>query len=382
MRKMASVEEDFLINTNKDIFFEEFSHKLEKLRSLDEMLIEASYWEELFNKRENPADASFMDSGAWRMILKRLGKTIYEYAPSGINLQFLQNLFIPMNKLPPPQISGFRGLFEVVPEFHPLPYDVEYWNRYRIIADYSDYFALTNDHKSIKLDEHKSELATNLFYLSITLTHISIYTDEPWNDNFLILRVPYPHGDKSRYNPFLIETVRGLVLIATFEDKDIFMDDIFLVDIPNKSLKLIGTIGPVTEDNPVRYTSNMYILNGISYSYDGRRKEVKNLNMHRTSLLGVNFTGEYVYDSIRKKLLYKPENPGFLFNSFDSLYFGESEIYDLCTGRELFSIRDLVEKGGKISGITRKDDATGYFVWVDKDALKEEWKEYFQNIGL
>lgn len=372
-----------LMTINWDEFHSIFESGLAGLKSLSQMLTYArEQYMTLYNRRKYAWNRQFMNSGRneripnffegkmWEIILKKLGSALLEYVPRSVVMPSVEELFVPSNDLTLLYHTSTHGLFTV----SSIKWDIDYcWNKYLVALDADGYWLFLDNVGEINyIDPFGVRLTTHshLFFLIAYGNSIEIYTDTPWNDEYLIFSIELDKSVNELIDASIIESMEGVILTLLYQDNmGVDWEDIHLVDFRNNSLRLLRKIHYEGE-SIIRLGSSRYIYKGIGYSYiEGRKtKELTNVTGIRpTGMTGIDFVIEnsstmngYLYDFIKNGVLYRITNPLMMFDSFAVF---KDAIKDIMTGEVLFSVDST-----SIIGITRKEDNTGYIVWLYSDS--------------
>lgn len=323
---------DFLLTTDWLTFFKIFESLIADCRSLGQILaISRLYYVPLYNQRRGNLP-SFFEGYAWDIILKRLSDSFLDHTidktPIAVSLKRSHNTN-----------SHWNGLFQTIVTYQHF----DCWNKYRI-SHYQNHCTFFDNSDLEMHDGHRAYIDpmmvsyTTLYYAKICHLRLYIYTDTPWIDDSCVFRIDLEYAVG---NFTIVETVIGLLLVV----KKLYSDEVHTYKIlfgstsEGSKLQLLTT----TEVPWHRSTS------GITC-------------MHSSTMIGVDVIEStnlfYLYDSIDRHPIFKCRSYSF----FDSFGYSHQEIFDILTG-EIFFVAD---DDYPVIGMTRKDDGTGYLVWINR----------------
>lgn len=388
---------NILISLNKDLVVYIFSLYIKGMRSFYDMNQAGIYFRSILRIEEGGKNS------IWREILREMRNAILTGGAPDIYYGGLEtSIFYPYDELFKIRTYDFN-IFPIIGS----------WNKYRFYFDKNmELIILDNDSIRHKI-QFMTQLATTKLYCTVRTNEIiSIYTDEPWNDKYLIFREKIKYENDTEFGGFkLVETIYGLVLVKIFKlSHNSFIYKHYLFDpnlkkakslnleitsresisgghIVNENiyygstfiLKTTTTFGTVTESLLIRY-------NGEIINADPQIKNCDYLSI--TGMVGYdmlcNWYGGFqsllinedgwVIGDIKKNMNYQidPFSNGF----FDFFYICEKKINE---NENLINVIDTIS-GEPITGvkiknenisirshnsfITRRNNEIGYYIWI------------------
>lgn len=345
-----------------EIFIEIIQNILDSMISLGQMMQAMRGCQILYNHMYPEADPkSFKSRYMWALILSKLGQRI-------------------MPVFPPKEISAYSGLFELAYAYTKICSNKSKysWNKYRIYKDIvgNRYMMLENTGQAHYI--YNSISISNRYFMNIKHDTISIHTDTPWNSDHLIF---FHKFDGKRINSSCImEIVDGLLIEI---DQQVFyldpIDKSFKEIYSEFDHKRIGSGGYYSENSMISYRTGETVPVPISGCF--RIANVCIAGVPGYDILLLDDAREIVYDSMKAEVKWTTVISDVSTEDIiDSLLFGGKEIRDLYTGQILLNIEAV--GGQSIVGVTRKDDRTGYFVWLDGNNLSNKTRDMIRRSFL
>lgn len=294
---------------------------------------------------------------------------------SSIWLIITEKLKISISPYPsPPQlISRYNGLLETKYFTDPRPFIC--YKEYRIITEEEEFIFLDNYNKKYVIEKP-------YFYQQIDCTDeylmieehtgdlkIEIWKDAPWKSDKVVDIEVKESSYVDYFYVYLQEAYKGTLLICVMND-----------DIEYKYISNIKKSMFIGRPDKIGYYG-IYERHGGKLMIKGHPSrevilplETYNLEFYG-SHRGIDILRDtiggvfYVYDSLSDEFLWGfDENPSFVW---DFIYC-ENWVRDLRTGIILFNPRDYGSNAVFIKGITRKEDNSGFYVWIHKDELRND----------
>lgn len=301
----------------------------------------------------------FRSKRLWQYILKRLGKVIMRFSVP-VPLYHEEDFFI-IPKVPHNNISSYFGLFV----FRNFP-DGKIgrlcisWNKYIINVLKRCFINEKGEHFNVTFE--KWDFSSN-YFVGVKEGILSIYTDTPWNRDFLIFETElrYHTSDLD-----VLESLYGIYLCIKYAKNSVAI--LYSVDFENKKLKReMSRI-----ENYKRLTSTCILKDGDFFDLIIREKKIINLSSKipidacmPSGIVGIDLFRNlkcewFVYDSINNREIrhFNDAQLGYAPYVFDFILILDHEIIDLITGEILFS-----HQSSNNIMISRKSDHSGYFVW-------------------
>lgn len=403
MTESSYTQSDMLIiERNKHIF----NKYIEHYRSIDQIFSATAKFIKNHEDKFLLENYDFYHKEAKKLSLKRISNALLDYAPKMINYKDLERGFIPMNISLAENVSFYEGLFEIRLNRDLLV--LEMWNKYRIRYLSSNIIIfIDNNDMYHKVADYGMSTRTTLYWAFIKDSIVSIYIDKPWTDEYLIFRKKF-NGPADEDDFILIETIYGLKLILVYKSvNNEYRDNYYVYHIYLSSGKYELDFALEYPNNydyegncdytTLAYGSSMFltryqIYNNIgeqAFDTDDKRSlfDYKNnqINVKSSSLLPSSIfpTGLVGLDEVNimdnRKMIMNSEGEllhgkvgdhCFYFDSFiikiKKGIYQRLLILDTITGNELVKINlsGCIEIGDPAIFITRKDNRTGYFIWI------------------
>lgn len=266
------------------------------------------------------------------------------------------------------------------------------WNKYRILWKYKNLWLIENNGAYHKLFEVMEYSFSGRYFVLRRKNKWFLYQDEPWHPDKYLMEFEFPEKETmpnffpNRRSVSLIETTIGLLLIIGNENKVLIRLNVKKKTVENVVPPPIGAHFP----NAV-YCSGGIFLEYKFYKYTDGNKYTENVSPPRESVVICHPTGVLGIDIIEVPLPYKSASCVCLFNGIENKVIA-SRKYDtnyvtnwnkVCFAFDTFigfrfgggdltsRIVDLLGEiimcqvtPKSIIGMTRRDDGTGYYVWL------------------
>lgn len=379
-------------------FFLIIKYHLRGSLSLDDILSKLETWEELYFikrarfilvKSSSQNDfPPFRSLNMWKMVLKYLEKAIYRGIPRTIVKTRMSPLFKPSLSSSRSKISPFGGFFTIREDFVDCAFT---WTKYKIkgVRNYIYIFDTRGERHFLGNGSW-----CNNFFLRNSDHEIKIFTDTPWNDDFLIFKASFPFKLRESLID-IYETKIGIIISVSCKNgNDLWNEVYYKVDFKRQTLETIVLISDILTHSIVsamgicsQYRDNgrsIYAFNSEDYEFLSRHYKMSTTG---SIDIGIIEAEEYsIYDLNLKKQLWtlsysyymKDFNKYFSFGFpypflIDLLIITVTKVYDLATGRVLFDTSILKksadEKDILISSVVRKDDETGYYIQLNSEDI-------------
>lgn len=419
--KMLSKEEaiNILISMNRDLVIHTFSLYIRGMRSFSEMNRAGILFRSIlyFEKRNRnipmkEEEMKFIKKSMWRETLKEMRRAILADGSEGVCYGGLEmDIFCSYTKL----FEIRRNDFEAFPI-------IDSWNKFRIYFNKNLQLVLMdNDSVCHILDPMTQIVTTKLYFAILVGRTISIYTDEPWNDKYLIFRKSFEQNASINFK--LVETIHGLILVEIFEmSRSIFLNRHFLIDAATKKAKALDLEITCKEyicdgnivDETIHYGSTFIlktttilgtVIDSQIIKYNGKLVPTSSKIKHceylsTTSMVGYDLINKW-HSDVESFLLdkegcvikeIKTVNPLFGSHPFSNGFF---DFFHVCkkkidTDTYLVTVVDTVgdepvmkvkikSKGAILpikenisicstnSFITRRNNGVGYYIWVQSE---------------
>lgn len=322
------------------------------------------------SKEEGKKIEIFRSKRVWQAILRRLGEVIHRFHVSPPP----EKLFRLVEVSRDCGNSAYSGFFEL----KNLPGKVgvgSAWNKY--LLDLNDYVFIDENGDAYENHFYIWECSNN-YFIGLKGDRLAIYTDTPWNDDFLVFEtvISYPVYQvgvlRSPYGLYLhLNVDAGMNMSREYD----FRTMLYHIDFQRKSLTEV-----ITDLTAYKSKGSTFILDN-GKPWDFFKREEKKLKIppgkHITAvgcsgLVGIDLLeasgGEWiVYDSIKDEVIrsFKIDASKYFPLVFDSLIVIGGKVFDLITGDVLFNTDLPTADDSKTSAslITRKKDGTGYYLW-------------------
>lgn len=389
---------DIISKLPDDVVFYIFEMDISKNRSIPQILEKADIYDECFAKDQNiRRTTAFYGDRGWKIIFKTIGRMILFYAPRSIVYGEIEEGFIPSFPFP-----DMLFTFVSIPSDENSPFKIfNSWNKYRIAWGRNNgLYLLDNNSKDYLLGTNIIFDHSTLYFVFIDGDELKLFLDKPWIDAYAIFRMKVNKVPRRNLSIKLKETIYGLMLI--FHETEnigrgviLGYETVYKIDLTNKVAEIIFEdsqyesyySGELFEESSAYlYGSSMilYVKEESSgnynfvprlTSYDGKvnytiNKELEISSIETTGLVGYDvvygpgfgFLMDENGDEVRENPNWRAFTNFIYFESFAAGVDGSDvEISDLITGESF--VRGTFSNPGDIF-MTRKDDKTGYFVWV------------------
>lgn len=377
---------------DKDTLMQIFEYKLETANSLTEVMNLGDKFATSYKfGKEN-----FFNQGGLRLMIMRLWKILLKYKQN-ISYGYLETPLTNFNVIE----TFLDTLFTVKVSEYRLS-TIHSWNKYRIIDSIDGITFITNDgevHKADFLRYRILSFAYTTLYFAVLVNHtVFIYLDRPWDISkyAFVIKVDY-RADKIR----LIETMEGLMLVLIIPISPfISRSEVYKVNFDSNNLELMRKISQSErtdeEDITFVYYGSFMLLENRTIKdvnppiqsmelsrYDSEEvydsEEILTSEKIPNRMESLQPTGIVGYDMIRlgnshfimnsnREIIFKFTKPPGMF--FDFFYIkGEGNkilIGETMTGRllKVYQLNESIEKFPGGFAMTRKDNGTGYYIWL------------------
>lgn len=410
---MEDIARNILYNLPKDVFFYLFKLDISRLKSIYKILEKSKLYRSLYDSR-NREESLFYSHGGREILLKVIGQMILGYGYSYLDYGAREKSFVPVHSDPKNFETLYPGALFEFKYTETLKFGViGSWYKYRIAHSYQnrEYYILDNESKAYYLGKktHYYYFST-LYFCLLKEDLLLIFLDKPWIEEEAILKTHIENIQGAKTEIRLLETVYGLIFvhlqtIMFTPDYVTYVENLYKVDLENKKLQHLRSekySAPFLSE----MTMPMFFYYGSSMIYRLERKEIfKNFHDWKKSLRNYISGAEYKLDetklgisSLRETGLVGYDvaemingsnmvvnNSGDVVNMFiqsqdDFVSYFESlrlavedadnpngfrtVVYDLLSGKVLASdFHNVVQE--MVVYATRRDDMTGYYIWID-----------------
>lgn len=267
------------------------------------------------------------------------------------------------------------------------------WNKYRLLESGNELILMENNGKIHTMENTYYDF-TNRYFVILRDDGWYLYHDEPWDLEKYIMKFEIDEELDSSHalNVFLIESTIGLLFIIHRTNGY----SMFKLNVEEKTIKEITNL-QCNSKYKRYYGSGGIFMNRFFCNYEsGNMSTIDLLTsfnnydfiLHMTEIPGIdvlNISNEFVsrvivFDESENKVLhekdYSTEVGGdnvvrFVFDRFIVLSPTENDymITDIHTDQIYYSNEQ------EIVGMTRKDDGTGYFIWIEETEDMEDEAE-------
>lgn len=329
----------------------------------------------------------FRSSNMWNTVLKELEKAIYKGMPKTIIKTRIPPLFRP--PLPSPVITPFKDFFVVREDDFDCAFT---WTKYKIKGLRNFIYILDTNGERHFLGN--GSWSNNLL-LRCDEHNIKIFTDTPWNDDFLIFKTSLP----SKLYDCLVniyETRIGVVISIRYKNKKELWDEkYYKINFKNQSLELLyimlntlthSIVSSIGICGKCSNGDSIYAFNSEDYEFLSRHHALSTTGSVDIGIIESETESskeKYLfYDLNLKKELWSLSHSyytedfskyfsfGFSYPFLmDLLVITATKVYDLATGRVLLDTcalkKSKKENGNLISSVVRKSNGTGYYIQLE-----------------